>query len=109
MRKRQEGKMSVQNRRKYDPDFKRNAVLLSEEPGRTVPEVAENLGINSDLIYRWRRQMRESGELAFPGHGKMALTPDQKRIRELEKKLKDTEMERDILKKAMAIFSKASK
>lgn len=45
--------MSVQNKRKYDPDFKRNAVLLSEEPGRTVPEVAENLGINSDLIYRW--------------------------------------------------------
>jgi transposase len=82
---------------------------ISEEPGRTVPEVAENLGINSDLIYRWRRQMRESGELAFPGHGKMAHTPDQKRIRELEKKLKDTEMERDILKKAMAIFSRASK
>jgi len=101
--------MSVQNRRKYDSDFKRNAVLLSEEPGRTVPEVAENLGINSDLIYRWRRQMRESGELAFPGHGKMALTQEQKRIRELEKKLKDTEMERDILKKAMAIFSRASK
>lgn len=53
--------------------------------------------------------MRESGELAFPGHGKISLTPEQKRIRELEKKLKDTEMERDILKKAMAIFSRASK
>lgn len=101
--------MSVQNKRKYDSDFKRNAVLFSEEPGRTVPEVAENLGINSDLIYRWRRQMRENGELAFPGHGKMALTQDQKRIRELEKKLKDTEIERDILKKAMAIFSRAPK
>jgi transposase len=101
--------MSVQNRRKYDSDFKRNAVVLSEESGRTVSEVAENLGINSDLIYRWRRQMRENGELAFPGHGKMSLTEDQKRIRELEKKLKDTEMERDILKKAMAIFSRAPK
>lgn len=101
--------MSVQNRRKYDSDFKRNAVLLSEEPGRTVLEVAESLGVHSDLIYRWRRQMRENGELAFPGNGKMALTADQKRIRELEKKLKDTEMERDILKKAMAIFSRTSK
>jgi len=39
----------------------------------------------------------------------MALTPEQKRIRELEKKLKDAEMERDILKKAMAIFSRTSK
>lgn len=44
--------MSVQNRRKYDTDFKRNAVLFSEEPGRTVPDVAENLGINKDLISR---------------------------------------------------------
>jgi len=101
--------MSVQNRRKYDPEFKRNAVRLTEEPGRTIQEVAENLGINSDLIYRWRRQQLDNGELAFPGHGKLALTPDQKRIRELEKKLKDTAMERDILKKAMAIFSRTSK
>lgn len=51
--------MSVQNRRKYDPDFKRNAILLSEEPGRKVSEVAESLGVHSDLIYLWRRQMRE--------------------------------------------------
>ena len=100
--------MSVQDRRRYDPEFKRDAVRLTEDPGRTVPEVAEGLGINSDLIYRWRRQQRENAELAFPGHGKMALTQDQERIRELEKRLKDTEMERDILKKAMAIFSRAS-
>lgn len=101
--------MSVQQRRKYDSDFKRSAVLLSEEPGRTVAEVAESLGIGKDLIYRWRRQMRERGEIAFPGNGKIALTAEQMRIRELEKKLKDTEMERDILKKAMAIFSRTSK
>jgi transposase-like protein len=101
--------MSVQNRRKYDSDFKKNAVLLTEESGRTIQEVAENLGINRDLIYRWRQQQRDNGELAFPGHGIMALTQDQKRIRELEKQLKDTKMERDILKKAMAIFSRTSK
>ena len=101
--------MSVQTKRKYDSDFKRNAVRLTEDPGRTVREVAENLGISSDLIYRWRRQIRENSDLAFPGNGKMALTQDQKRIRELEKKLKSTAMERDILKKAMAIFSRAPK
>ena len=38
--------MSVQQRRKYDPDFKRNAVQLTEEPGRTMSGVAENLGIS---------------------------------------------------------------
>jgi len=101
--------MSVQNRRKYDPEFKRNAVRLSEEAGRTVPEVTENLGVSSALLYRWRQQERENAELSFPGNGNIALTQEQKRIRELENKLKDTEMERDILKKAMAIFSRTSK
>ena len=101
--------MSVQQRRKYDPEFKKNAVLLAEEPNRSVSDVAENLGIKVDLLYRWRRQFRDNGEIAFPGQGKIALTQEQKRIRELEKKLKDAEMERDILKKAMAIFSRTSK
>lgn len=101
--------MSVQQRRKYDPEFKKNAVRLSEEPNRSVSDVAESLGLSVDLLYLWRRQYDNQGEIAFPGHGNLALTPDQKRIRELEKKLKDTEMERKILKKAMAIFSRASK
>jgi transposase len=47
--------------------------------------------------------------LAFPGNGREALTSQEQKIRELEKKLKDAEMERDILKKAMAIFSRAPK
>lgn len=103
--------MSVQQRRKYDQDFKRNAVLLAAEPGRTVADVAEKLGINKDLLYRWRREYYNNGhgKYAFPGHGREALTAEQKRIRELEKQLKKTEMERDILKKAMAIFSRAPK
>ena len=91
------------------PLLRNGSVLLTAEPGRSVQEVAGNLGISSELIYRWRRQMQDRGELAFPGHGNMALTEEQKRIRELEKKLRDTEMERDILKKAMAIFSRTSK
>jgi len=100
--------MNVQ-RRKYDSDFKRNAVRLSEEPGRTATEVAENLGITKDLLYRWRREHRAKESLAFPGYGRELMSPHEQRIRELEKKLKDAEMERDILKKAMAIFSRAPK
>ena len=68
--------MSVQ-RRKYDSDFKRNAVQLTEEPGRTVTEVAENLGIGKDLLYRWRREHRARQGLAFPGNGRGALTIQQ--------------------------------
>jgi len=102
--------MSSKPRRKYDRDFKRNAVLLCTEPGKSVSEVAENLGIGKDLLYRWRREYHQAnGQYVFPGNGIEALTPEQQRIRELEKKLRDTEMERDILKKAMAIFSRTSK
>lgn len=101
--------MSVQQRRKYDSDFKRNAVKLTEEPGRTVSEIAENLGVSKDLLYRWRREMRAKDDIAFPGNGREALTSQQQRIRDLEKKLKNAEMEREILKKAMAIFSRAPK
>ena len=99
----------MSKRRKYDRDFKRNAVLLCAEPDRTVAEVAENLGIAKDL-YRWRREYHlPNGKPVFPGNGVEALTDEQKRIRELEKELRETQMERDILKKAMAIFSKAPK
>ena len=102
--------MSAETRRKYDQDFKRNAVLLCAEPGRSVTDVAGRLGIKKDLLYRWRREYhRANGQYVFPGNGIEALNPEQTRIRELEKKLKDTEMERDILKKAMAIFSRTSK
>ena len=97
-------------RKKYDRDFKRNAVLLCSEPGRSVAEVAKNLGIAKDVLYRWRREYHLSnGKTVFPGNGVEALTDEQKRIRELEKELRETQMERDILKKAMAIFSKAPK
>ena len=101
--------MSVQQRRKYDSDFKRNAVVLTDEPGRTISTVADNLGISKDLLYRWRRELRAKDDIAFPGNGREALTIQQQKIRDLEKKLKDAEMERDILKKAMAIFSRAPK
>ena len=97
-------------RRKYDRDFKRNAVLLCTEPGRSVAEIAENLGIAKDMLYRWRREYHLSnGKLVFPGNGVEALTDEQRRIRELEKQLRETQMERDILKKAIAIFSRAPK
>lgn len=98
-----------QRRRSYDAEFKKNAIRLSNEPGRSVPEVAQALGIDSQLLYRWRSTFNKNKELAFPGKGIEALTPDQRRIRELEKQLRDVEIERDILKKAVGIFSKNSK
>ena len=101
--------MSVRKRRSYDAEIKKNAVLLTEEPDRTIADVADSLGIPKDMLYRWRRELASQAKIAFPGRGNEALTDEQRELRELRKRLQDAEMERDILKKALAIFSRASK
>ncbi len=83
-------------------------MALSSELERRISEVAANLGIDVNLLYRWRKDFISNGDTSFPSKGKEALSADQQRIKDLEKRLKNTEVERDILKKAVAIFSKAS-
>ncbi|MEL1239856.1 transposase [Flavobacterium flavipallidum] len=97
-----------QERKIYDPEFKIKAVQLSEERSN-LSELARELGIKVSLLYKWRKDYQEYGEGSFPGKGNLKLTPEQERIHELEKKLKDAEMERDILKKAISIFSKSGR
>jgi len=72
--------------------------------------VADNLGISRDLLYHWRKELQSKGELAFSGNGKQLLTSAQQCTKDLEKRLKDVEWERDILlKKALAIFSQTDR
>ena len=94
----------VKHRRKYDREFKLQAVKLSLESGKSVKEVAEDLGICAGNLARWRREYREDSENAFPGIGK--LKPEDEELRKLRKENADLKEERDILKKALAIFSK---
>ncbi len=96
-------------RRRFDEEFKRDALKHLESSGKTVSEVASDLGINRDRLYRWRVEARERGEVAFPGKGRQGLTESEREVFKLKKQLKDAQEERDILKKAVAIFSKASK
>lgn len=100
--------VEAKKRGKYTKEFKQDALNLSNQPGYTVTKAACSLGIAETLIYRWKRELEQSGALAFPGNGNEALTDKDKQIRDLERRLKDTEMERDILKKAVGIFSKVS-
>ena len=60
------------------------------------------------MLYKWRKDYEEFGSGNFPGKGTLKQTPEQKIISELEAKLKDAELERDILKKAIGIFSNSS-
>ncbi len=90
-------------RRRYDVAFKVEAVRLVTDERRKVTEVARELGINPNQLHRWKRKLVEEGELAFPGKGR--LMPEQEELRRLRRELVDVTEERDILKKAMAIFS----
>ena len=86
-------------RRKYTEEFKREAVELSFNSDKSCKVIAEELGINYNLLIRWRKEYKEKGDLAFPGHGKQKLTPEQEEIQRLKKELRETQIERDILKK----------
>jgi len=94
----------MERRRKYDRQFKVEAVRLVAEEGRRATEVARDLGIHVNLIYLWKKQLAEDPKEAFPGHGNLKLSDAE--LRKLQRELADVKEERDILKKALAIFSK---
>ena len=93
-------------RRHYSEEFKKDAVSHSLTSEKTVEEVSRDLGIAHSNLKRWRAQYSKNGELAFPGKGKQRLTPQEEEIRRLKKELYEVQQERDILKKALAIFTK---
>lgn len=94
-----------EHRRRFDQEFKCNAVRLVIDGGRKATEVARDLGIDVNSLYHWKRQMLDDGDQAFPGKGK--LKPDDEELRKLKKQLRDVTEERDILKKALAFFSRS--
>jgi len=89
---------------KYDKEFKLEAVRLAMEPANTASKIERDLGIGQGIISRWKRQFKEDGEQAFPGKGH--LKPDDQFVRKLKRDNERLRRERDILKKALAIFSK---
>jgi transposase-like protein len=91
-------------RRIYTKEFNHDAVNLSKSPGYTLVAAARSLGISESALRRWRKELAANGPLAFPGNGKEALTSAEIENRELRKRLRDVEIERDILKKAAGIF-----
>lgn len=93
-----------QNRKKYDREFKQKAVELSYARGNST-EIAEELGIDKGLLYRWRKELNKYEGNSFPGHGTPKMTDLEREVARLRKELRDAKMERDILKKAISIFS----
>ena len=87
------------SKRDYDDSFRKMAVDLSISRG-SVKEVADELGIRPALLSKWKQRGSE------PKRDAVVLTEDQQLIKKLQKELRDAQMERDILKKAVGIFSK---
>ncbi len=94
-------------RRQFDRSFKVEAVRLVTEEGRPVAAVARDLGIGENLLHRWKQQLTDQQEQAFVGTGN--LTPEQAELRCLRRELIDVTEERDILKKAISVFSDRKK
>ena len=100
----------MSSRKRYSKEFKERAVQLTEKEGNTIKGVAEDLGINQTQLGRWRKELRENKYDVFSGSGnkqyKSAVEEENERLR---RELADVKEERDILKKATAIFSKNQK
>ena len=93
------------NRKRYSKEFKLEAVRMLEAGDRTGQQIEVDLGIGSGQVYKWRKELAASGQRAFPGNG---TARDEELVR-LRKELARVSEERDILRKAVAIFSKPSR
>jgi transposase len=94
-------------RRTYSREFKLEALRLLETSGKSAAQIERDLGIGAGGLSRWKKQFAEEGKQAFPGQGRR--TGEQERMRQLERENEVLRQERDILKKAVAIFSHPSR
>ena len=93
----------TKSRKVYTLQFKQEAVELLQTSGRSAVRLERELGIGKGCLTRWKQELAAEGAQAFPGHGR--LPADQERLRQLERENEILRQERDILKKAIAIFS----
>lgn len=92
-------------RRTFDREFKLHAVEMSYKR-ENIRELAHELDIRPELLYRWRKEFASQQTTSFPGNGKKKMSPEEGENARLRKELADMRMEHDILKKAVGIFSK---
>ena len=88
----------------YDKEFKMNAVNLVKSSGKAQRQVASDLGIPNSTLKQWVDSYEKDKECSFRGKGVISASNEE--VYNLKKELADTKLERDILKKAVAIFSK---
>ena len=95
-------------RQRYSKEFKLEAVRLLELGQKPATDIAIELGIRRNQLYKWQRDLRGKGDAAFRGRGRKSLK-GQSEVERLRAELKRVTEERDILKKAAAYFAKELK
>lgn len=93
----------MRKRRRFSQEFKIDAVSMVVDQGRDLYEVAKELEIRPDILRKWKKKFESDGQSAFPGSGR--LKPEEADLRRLRRENERLRMERDILKKAVAICS----
>ncbi len=91
--------------RTFTKEFKLEAVQLVHRSGKSQAQIARDLGIADSTLHHWCKEFAEQGSQAFPGSGHQ--TAQEEDLRRLKRELEVTRQERDILKKALAIFSRS--
>ena len=95
-------------RKTFSKEFKLEAVRLLEESDKSPNEIAAEMGIRRNMLYKWQEQFKKRGDNAFQGPGRKPLN-EQDEVARLRRKLAEVELERDILKKAAAYFAREVK
>jgi len=94
-------------RGQYTREFKLEALHLWQSSGKSAAQIEQDLGLTSGRLYRLKRDLKEAGDDAFPGHGRQAGLEEE--LRRLRRELEITRQERDILKEAVGIFAAPKK
>lgn len=92
-------------RKKYSKEQKLEIVKQSLEEGVSLEDLAAQYKVHTNSIYKWRREFLQHQDLAFPGHGNKIQSDEQRELASLRRQLRELELEREILKKALGIFS----
>lgn len=96
-------------RRKFSREEKLEIVKQSLEEGVLVEKLASEYKIHVNSIYKWRREYLRHEEVSFPGNGNKMRSVEEQEIERLKKALREAELEKEILKKALGIFSSPSR
>ena len=97
----------MQKRQTFSKEFKLEAVRLLEASNNPAADLARELGVRRNQLYKWQEQLRSKGKDAFPGKGYRTEKDDE--IAHLKRELNRVKDERDILKKAALYFAKEIK